>query len=105
MHRFEPSQHVVALYGIQATLHSIFYVDGATETARHLKLNPLCNSTGTALVGTFVGMLFFGWYGDYVGRKRAYLPALVLMLIGTLGCTFSSPLATGKIQFHIWIHM
>eukprot|EP00884_Botryococcus_braunii_P020711 jgi/Botrbrau1/7323/Bobra.247_3s0018.1 len=50
---------------------------------------------GTALVGTFVGMLFFGWYGDYVGRKRAYLPALVLMLIGTLGCTLSSPLATG----------
>lgn len=49
------------------------------------------------LVGTFVGMLFFGWYGDSVGRKRAYLPALVLMLFGTLGCTLASPLYPGKL--------
>lgn len=40
---------------------------------------------GTALSGTLVGQLFFGWLGDRFGRKKVYGITLALMVIASIG--------------------
>ncbi|XP_030443973.2 probable inorganic phosphate transporter 1-9 [Syzygium oleosum] len=42
-----------------------------------------------ALLGTVIGQLVFGRLGDRIGRRRVYGLALVLMVVGSVGCGFS----------------
>lgn len=42
-----------------------------------------------ALLGTVIGQLVFGRLGDLIGRRRVYGFALVLMVVGSIGCGFS----------------
>jgi hypothetical protein len=53
-------------------------------------------AAGMALVGTFLGMIGFGVYGDLVGRKKAFLPTLVLILISSLGSAVAARTASGE---------
>jgi PHS family inorganic phosphate transporter-like MFS transporter len=48
--------------------------------------------TGVALVGTLMGQLVFGYFGDKLGRKRVYGITLVLMA----ACAIGSGLSFGK---------
>ncbi|XP_030522237.1 probable inorganic phosphate transporter 1-9 [Rhodamnia argentea] len=42
-----------------------------------------------ALLGTVIGQLLFGRLGDLIGRRRVYGLALLLMVVGSVGCGFS----------------
>ncbi|KAF7850952.1 hypothetical protein BT93_L4861 [Corymbia citriodora subsp. variegata] len=42
-----------------------------------------------ALLGTVIGQLIFGRLGDRVGRRGVYGVALMLMMVGSIGCGFS----------------
>jgi len=47
------------------------------------QLGPV-NSAG--LIGMAVGSVALGWYGDRVGRKRAYVSCLAFLFVGSLFC-------------------
>lgn len=42
-----------------------------------------------AFLGTVIGQLVFGRFGDRIGRRRVYGLALMLMALSSLGCGFS----------------
>ncbi|KAL7586277.1 hypothetical protein Lser_V15G36654 [Lactuca serriola] len=44
---------------------------------------------GVALMGAVIGQLIFGRLGDCVGRRQVYGVALILMVVGSIGCGFS----------------
>ncbi|KAH6782820.1 phosphate transporter 1 [Perilla frutescens var. frutescens] len=44
---------------------------------------------GTALLGTVMGKLVFGYLGDRIGRRRVYGLSLMLMVISSIWCGFS----------------
>ncbi|KAL2471838.1 putative inorganic phosphate transporter 1-9 [Abeliophyllum distichum] len=44
---------------------------------------------GTALLGTVIGQLVFGYLGDRIGRRRVYGLALMLMVLSSIGCGLS----------------
>eukprot|EP00884_Botryococcus_braunii_P010390 jgi/Botrbrau1/19352/Bobra.0826s0001.1 len=56
---------------------------------------------GMALVGTILGMIGFGVYGDLVGRKKAFLPTLLLILVSSLGGAFAANTYSGMSM--VWI--
>ncbi|KAE8650663.1 inorganic phosphate transporter 1-4-like [Cucumis sativus] len=74
-----------------------YHVDGALKPGT-LPPNVAAAVNGVAFVGTLSGKLFFGWFGDKMGRKRVYgmtLKSLVLMVI----CAQDFPLVTIHIHF------
>lgn len=60
-------------------------------TSRKNQVLPIVEATMliVALLGTMIGQLVFGWLGDRVGRRRVYGLALMLMMIGSIGCGLS----------------
>ncbi|KAK9901321.1 hypothetical protein WJX75_006338 [Coccomyxa subellipsoidea] len=46
--------------------------------------------TGVALVGALIGQVFFGFLGDYLGRKKVYLLTLLIMITATIGQCFAA---------------
>ncbi|CAA3001477.1 probable inorganic phosphate transporter 1-9 [Olea europaea subsp. europaea] len=44
---------------------------------------------GTAILGTVIGQLVFGYLGDRIGRRRVYGLSLMLMVLSSIGCGFS----------------
>ncbi|EIE20161.1 MFS general substrate transporter [Coccomyxa subellipsoidea C-169] len=51
--------------------------------------------TGVALVGTLIGQVFFGFLGDYLGRKKVYLLTLLIMITATIGQCFAASTVKG----------
>ncbi|CAL8470991.1 g10533 [Coccomyxa elongata] len=51
--------------------------------------------TGVALVGTLIGQVFFGFLGDYLGRKKVYLLTLLIMIVATIGQCFAASTVKG----------
>jgi PHS family inorganic phosphate transporter-like MFS transporter len=49
----------------------------------------------SALVGTLIGQIAFGVFGDFIGRKKSYLFTLIIMIFAIIGQSFSSNLISG----------
>ncbi|CAL5018151.1 unnamed protein product [Urochloa decumbens] len=66
-------------------LGRIYFSDGKLPTGAAVVVN------GTALVGTVLGQIFFGWLGDRMGRKHIYGVTLKLMVLCSVasGLSFS----------------
>eukprot|EP01135_Chromosphaera_perkinsii_P009006 Nk52_evm24s1569 gene=Nk52_evmTU24s1569 len=50
-----------------------------------------------ALIGTVLGMIFFGIMADYIGRKTMFITTATLITIGALGSALSYPIGAGSI--------
>lgn len=59
--------------------------------------------TLTTLVGTVVGMLFFGILADMKGRRKLYGLELVMVIVGTIGLTQSSSGYNNSMNVYGWI--
>ncbi|KAF8377036.1 hypothetical protein HHK36_030408 [Tetracentron sinense] len=68
-----------------------YHVDGSSKPGT-LPPNVAAAVNGVALCGTLAGQLFFGWLGDYLGRKRVYGMTLLLMVM----CSIASGLSFGS---------
>ncbi|KAF8026342.1 hypothetical protein BT93_F2971 [Corymbia citriodora subsp. variegata] len=55
----------------------------------HIPAPVVSTMVAIALLGTVIGKVVFGRYGDLIGRRRVYGFALLLMVLGSIGCGFS----------------
>ncbi|XP_078152639.1 putative inorganic phosphate transporter 1-3 [Carex rostrata] len=74
---------------ITKLLGRIYYSDPSFESPGTLPPNVSAAVNSVALCGALAGQLFFGWFGDRVGRKRVYGFTLILMTICSLGSGLS----------------
>lgn len=73
-------------------LGRLYYPDNSPSGPGQMPIGWNAAVTGTALLGTLTGQIFFGWLGDKLGRKRAYGITLTIMIIFSL----ASGLSPGK---------
>ncbi|OEL36864.1 Inorganic phosphate transporter 1-11 [Dichanthelium oligosanthes] len=71
---------------------NINWSDDSQSTPGTLPVSVNNMVTGVALVGTLMGQLVFGYFGDKLGRKRVYGVTLVLMA----ACAIASGLSFGS---------
>ena len=66
--------------------------------------NDLALVASMALWGAMVGQLFFGFFADYVGRRRIFVTTAVFTTIGALGsaCAFQTPAFSIYQQLALW---
>jgi len=50
------------------------------------------------LIGMAIGSVILGWFGDRVGRKKAYVSCLALMFIGSAFCYFADSIS----ELFVW---
>ncbi|KAH7532248.1 hypothetical protein JRO89_XSUnG0007900 [Xanthoceras sorbifolium] len=70
----------------------IYYHKEGSDTPGYLPPNVAAAVIGVAFCGTTAGQLFFGWLGDKMGRKRAYVITPMLMVVSSI----ASGLCFGK---------
>ena len=66
------------------------YFENEPES-REYQIQPAVLSTllGIALLGTVIGQLVFGWFGDRIRRRKMYGLALIIMILSSFGCGIS----------------
>ena len=66
------------------------YFENEPESGEY-QIQPAVLSTllGIALLGTVMGQLVFGWFGDRIGRRKMYGLALIIMILSSFGCGIS----------------
>ncbi|KAI6688516.1 hypothetical protein NL676_025344 [Syzygium grande] len=97
---------IVAGMGIFTDAYDLFCIPPITRLLGHIYYkshnyqipHPVeASMLAVALLGTMVGQLVFGWLGDRVGRGRMYGLALMLMMVGSIGCGLSM----GRTRGHV----
>ena len=89
---------IIAGMGLFTDAYDLFCIpptDGFTsrmnQSPESTKIQPAVLSTllGIALLGTVMGQLVFGWFGDRIGRRKMYGLALIIMILSSFGCGVS----------------
>ncbi|KAM7272957.1 hypothetical protein ACFE04_027621 [Oxalis oulophora] len=88
---FTDAYDLFCITTVSKLLGRLYFYDPATGKPGKLPHGVNNAVTGVALVGTFCGQLFFGWFGDKVGRKKVYGMTLLLMAV----CAICSGLSFG----------
>jgi MFS transporter, PHS family, inorganic phosphate transporter len=91
---FTDAYDLFCISTVSKLLGRIYYEDANLNTGKPGTLPKNINNmvTGVALVGTLMGQLVFGYFGDKLGRKRVYGITLVLMA----ACSIGSGLSFGR---------
>ncbi|KAI6688513.1 hypothetical protein NL676_025341 [Syzygium grande] len=88
----------VAGMGLFTDAYDLFCIPPIMKLIGHIyykshnnRIRPAVESSmlAVALLGTVIGQLIFGRLGDRGGRRGVYGVALMLMMVGSLGCGFS----------------
>lgn len=76
---------------IMVLIGHVYYQDEVENPKDRYKVPIPVSSTmfAMALLGTVIGQLVFGRLGDRMGRRHVYGLALMLMILGSIGCGFS----------------
>ncbi|KAJ4765045.1 phosphate transporter 1 [Rhynchospora pubera] len=92
---------VIAGMGLFTDAYSLFSIVPVTYLIGRIYYNPQDGKPGTvptalraavvasALVGTVVGQLLFGFLGDRIGRKKVYGVTLLIIVLSSFNCGFS----------------
>ncbi|CAM0902066.1 unnamed protein product [Alopecurus aequalis] len=90
---FTDAYDLFCISTVSKLLGRLYYPDSNADKAKPGTLPVNVNNMviGVALVGTLLGQLVFGYFGDKLGRKRVYGITLVLMA----ACAISSGLSFG----------
>ncbi|KAK4276129.1 hypothetical protein QN277_019117 [Acacia crassicarpa] len=89
---FTDAYDFFSLANIIKLLGRIYYTREGSPNPGTLPRGVNCAVNGAALIGAFIGQLFFGWLGDKIGRKKVYGVTLILMVV----CSLASALSFGK---------
>ncbi|OAY70061.1 Inorganic phosphate transporter 1-11 [Ananas comosus] len=89
---FTDAYDLFCISTVSRLLGRLYYFDASSSKPGKLPRNVNNAVTGVALVGTLMGQLVFGWFGDKLGRKRVYGVTLVLMA----ACAICSGLSFGR---------
>lgn len=86
---FTDAYDLFCISPIMRLIGGIYYPED--DNADQPRIPAAVNSTmvAIALLGTVIGQLVFGRLGDLIGRRRVYGFALLLMVVGSIGCGFS----------------
>lgn len=84
---FTDAYDLFCIVPIMRFIGRVYYEDAEAK----FQVPPVIVSTlvGLALLGTVIGQLVFGRFGDRIGRRRMYGLALLLMVLSSMGCGFS----------------
>ncbi|XP_072995047.1 low affinity inorganic phosphate transporter 4-like [Typha latifolia] len=89
---FTDAYDLFCISTVSKLLGRIYYFDESSSKPGKLPLTVNNLVIGVALVGTLMGQLVFGWFGDKLGRKRVYGVTLILMAV----CAVGSGLSFGR---------
>lgn len=90
MGMFTDAYDLFCIPPIMKLIGRIYYQDDIGDHETY-EVTPAVTSTmlGIALLGTVIGQLVFGRFGDTRGRRSVYGAALLLMVFSSFGCGFS----------------
>uniref|UniRef100_A0ACD5ZR39 Uncharacterized protein n=1 Tax=Avena sativa TaxID=4498 RepID=A0ACD5ZR39_AVESA len=88
---FTDAYDLFCISTVSKLLGRLYYSDSNAGSGKPGTLPVPVNNmvTGVALVGTLMGQLVFGYFGDKLGRKRVYGITLVLMAVCAIGSGLS----------------
>eukprot|EP00250_Pteridium_aquilinum_P007892 c17515_g1_i1 orf=266-1897(+) len=86
---FTDAYDLFCISTVTKLLGRLYYYDPSTGQPGILPPGASSAVNGVALVGTFLGQLFFGWLGDKLGRKKVYGVTLMIMVISSIACGLS----------------
>ena len=52
----------------------------------------------SGLIGMAIGSIILGWFGDKIGRKKAYVACLFLMFVGSAFCYYANSIS----ELYVW---
>ncbi|KAF7848481.1 hypothetical protein BT93_L1907 [Corymbia citriodora subsp. variegata] len=82
---FTDAYHLFSIAPIMRLLGHVYYKSNDHQFQPAVESSMLA----IALLGTAIGQLIFGRLGDLAGRRRLYGLALILMMVGSIGCGLS----------------
>ncbi|KAM3295116.1 hypothetical protein ACQJBY_037773 [Aegilops geniculata] len=88
---FTDAYDLFCITTVSKLLGRLYYPDSNADIGKPGTMPVRINNmvTGVALVGTLMGQLVFGYFGDKLGRKRVYGITLVLMAVCAIGSGLS----------------
>lgn len=89
MGMFTDAYDLFCIPPIMKLIGRIYYQDDFVDSSKGLVLAVTSTMLGIALLGTVIGQLVFGRFGDTRGRRSVYGAALLLMVFSSFGCGFS----------------
>lgn len=89
MGMFTDAYDLFCIPPIMKLIGRIYFQDDVVDSSKGLVLAVTSTMLGIALLGTVIGQLVFGRFGDTRGRRSVYGAALLLMVFSSFGCGFS----------------